>query len=544
MPCANTASRSEHTRPRILYGDTARAALERGIDRMASLAIPTLGPIARTVAIESVATYQPEVLDSGGVIARRTIQLPDPFEDMGAMLMRHLLITLLERVGDGTTTAAALTNCLVPRLLAYTARGGNVVEIRRGLDAALDVAAHALETQAVPIEGIGALEDVAVAAVRDRCIGESIAQIYDATGPDGAIIVENGQASETTFEFIEGVRWNEGLVSDTLLRSPDTAVRLVEPRILITDCELESTEQLLPLLEDCVAAGERRLFIVAAQVRAPVIALLSANQHEGVLESVAAVRAPSMGNQREGILADLAVLTGGRFIRAAAGGLAGVAIRDLGRARQAWATRAAFGVLGGRGSRAAVRERVAIVQAERARAAGDLNARSMAQQRIARLLGLGAVIRVGAASDLEREEIRVRTEAAITTTRLALEEGVVAGGGAALVACAEAVRACRLSGDAGVAAEVLAGALEAPMRTIVRNAGFEAEPLVAVARRCAPGRAFDVVRNTWVEPQAMGLVDPLAVLRAALEASVSISRTAMSTEVLVRRRQVAPPPGR
>jgi chaperonin GroEL len=201
-------------------------------------------------------------------------------------------------------------------------------------------------------------------------------------------------------------------------------------------------------------------------------------------------------------------------------------------------------VLGGRGTRDAVRERVAIIRAEGARAAGDVSAHTTAQQRIARLLGLGAVIRIGAASEMEREELRLRTEAAVTSTRLAIEEGVVAGGGAAMVACAEAVRACRLAGDAGVAAGMLANALEAPMRCIVDNAGFEAPPLIDTARRRAPQQAFDVVRRRWVEPYASGLVDPVALPRAALEASVSISRTALATAVLVRRRQVAPPPGR
>jgi chaperonin GroEL len=530
---------------RMLYGDPARAALVRGIDLMAALVAPTLGPTARTVAVGSLVSKTPEVLDSGATIARRTIQLADPFEDMGGMLLRHVLLSVVERTGDGTATTAVLTHALVHALHRYVAQGGNTVEVDRGLDCALHGVLDALRVQARPIEGADAISGVAAAVVGDSHIASVIGEIFDATGPDGAVVVESGEATDTTFEYMQGVRWDGGLVSEVFLDAGQATARLLEPRILLADCVLETPEQVLPVLEACLSEGERRLFIVAQHVREPVVALLAINRQRGVLEGVAAVRAPSTGDTRAAILGDLATITGGRLLQPAGGGLADFTLADLGRARQAWATRQAFGVLGGRGSRSGIRDRVAAARAELGRAGDDQHVRKMTQQRIGRLLGLGAVIRVGAASDLAREELRLRVEAAVGSARLALEEGVVAGGGAALVACAQSLRCWRSTDEEARAATFLADALLAPMRTIVRNAGYvETGSILDEAARRGPRMTFDVLRGEWVDAWQAGLLDPLAVVRTAVDVSVSVARSAMRTEVLVRRRQAPPPPGR
>jgi chaperonin GroEL len=543
-------TRTTSTRPpvsdtltrRIVYGGQGRAALIRGIDQMTGLVAPTLGPTARTVVIDSLVSKTPEILDSGATIARRTIQFADPFEDMGGMLIRHLLLTVFERVGDGTATTAVLTRSLVHRLERYLRGGGNVRQVESGLQCGLEVALHKLRSLAQPIEGAEAIANVVAAVVHEPTIARIVGEILEATGADGAVIVEGGEALETTYAYFEGERWDEGLVSEVLLNGSQTILRMVEPRILITDCALERTEQLLPVLEACVAAGERRLFIVAPEVREPVVALLAVNRERGVFESIAAARAPSMGDVRTAILGDLAVVSGARFLQAAAGGLNGVSLADLGWARQAWATRKAFGLLGGRGSRTAIRQRVAEARAELSRVGDDRHLRDMTQQRIGKMLGLGAVVRVGAATPLARDELLLRAEAAVTAARLALREGVVPGGGAALVACAESVRCGPMPGDAGIATTILAKALGAPMRAIARNAGVgQPGAIVEEARRRGPNWTFDVVRGTWVDAWLVGLLDPAAVLRTALETSVSATRTAMTTGALVRRRQTTPP---
>jgi len=533
-------------RGRLLYGAAAQRALGRGIGQLAALIAPTLGPTARTVAIESLVSKTPEVLDSGATIARRMLQLPDPFEDMGAMLLRHLLLRVFERTGDGTATTAVLTQALVRALQRYTLQGGDLPSLQRGLSCGLAVVVEALAAQARPIDGAAAIAGVADCVVRNRAIAGRIGEILEATGPDGAIIVESGEAVETTFEYLEGVRWDSGLVSpDVFLPSGQASLRLVEPCLLITDVVLDAPERVAPVLEAAVALGAPRLFIVAPEVREPVIALLATNVQRGVLEAAAVVQAPSTGDVRAAILGDLAVIGGGHLVQHAAGGLAEFVPADLGRARQAWATRSAFGILGGRGTRGAIRQRVAEARAALQRAADDQYQRSMAQQRIGRLLGIGAVIRVGAASELAREDLRLRAEAAVNAARLALEDGVVAGGGLALVRAAAALRCRAWQADEAVAAQVLAVALEAPLRTILRNAGAQAPGRVLdEAGRRGAWETFDVVRGTWVDAWQTGLLDPLAVTRTAVEVSASAARTALTTGALVLRRQVRPPAGR
>jgi chaperonin GroEL len=533
-----------HTR-RILYGVSARTSLIRGIDRMAGLVAPTLGPIAGTVAIESLVSPTPEVLDHGATIARRTIQLADPFEDMGGMLVRDLLREVFERVGDGTATTAVLTRALSHGLERYLASGGNARQIEQGLQCALEVAVAELDRLARPIEGAAAIAHVVAAVVHQQRIAEIVGEVLATTGPDGAVVVEGGEAFETTFEYLEGARWSEGLVSEVFLSAGQTTLRLLEPRILITDCALDRPEQLLPVLEACVAAGERRLFVVAPELSEAVVGLLAVNVERGVFEAVAAVRAPLTGDDRAAVLADLAVISGARCVQAAAGGLRTFASADLGWARQAWATRQAFGIVGGRGGRGALRERVAEARAELSRLGRDPHRRKTLQQRIGRLDGLGALIRVGAATPLERDELLMRTEAAVTAARLALQSGVVPGGGSALLACATAIEARPLTDDDRVAGALLARALCAPMRTIAFNAGWrEPGAIVDEARRRGPDWSFDVVRGSWLRFDQAALVDPLAVVQTALETSISAACTAATTGALVRRRQPAPPAGR
>ena len=525
---------------RILAGPPAQAALLRGMDRMAGLLRPTLGPLPRTVAITRLTSVigGPEILDNAAVIARRTAQLADPFEDMGAMVMRHLVWRVHERAGDGTATAAVLARSLMRAGSRLIAAGHSPVSIQSGIRCGLEAATHALRCQARPIDGPVAIQRVVRTLVRGEAgIADMLAEVVDSVGPDGAITVENAQGMHTSREYIDGVRWNAGFVSTFLLRSDEvTTSRVMNPRILVTDHWLKRAEQLLPVLEACVAAGERNLFIIAADVSDAAIGLLVANRERGVLDTVMAVKAPSFGAQRTRILEDIATISGGCCIRQEQQDrLVDVTINDLGRARQAWATQVAFGILGGGGDKAMIRQRIAEAKTElRHAGTDDAYTTALIRERIGKLAGTAAIVRVGAPGRAEQEDLKLRIEAAITSARAAFAEGVVPGGGKALLCCAQALETVETSGEAAPGLRALARALTEPMRVIAVNAGFEASPILDRARR--DPHVFDVVRRTWVDPWEGGMVDPLTVTQTALETSVSAVTSALTADVLVHRK--------
>jgi chaperonin GroEL len=350
----------------VVYGPAARAALIRGVDRMAALLRPTLGPLARTVAISPVVgTGPPEILDSAAIIARRTTRLADPFEDMGGMIIRHLAWRVFERAGDGAATAAVLAQALLHRAEQYVAAGGNPVSVKRGLEHGLSIARAELRRQAWTIELPSEIAGVVAGSVRGAGLAEMIGEIVDSVGPDGSILVEGARGTETGYEYLDGVRWDEGYLSPFLLEGGETTARLLDPRVFVTDYPLERAEHLLPALEACVGAGGRSLLVVAPEVRDSAVGLLIVNRRRGTLDGAIAVRAPSSGAQQTRILEDIAVLTGGRCLqRDRHERLADMTLDHLGAARQAWATGSAFGILGGQGSKAALRRRIAEARAE------------------------------------------------------------------------------------------------------------------------------------------------------------------------------------
>ena len=524
---------------RIVAGPSAHAALLRGIERMAGLLRPTLGPLPRSVAISPILGSQPpEVLDSAANIARRTVQLPDPFEDMGAMLLRHLVWRVFEQAGDGTATAAVLASRLVQSGLRYLAAGGSPQSVRRGLELALSEVCEELKHQSRAIDGPAGIASAVVGVVLDSKLAEMIGEVVDAVGQDGSIQVENAQGTQTTLDYVDGVCWNEGYVSPffTGRQSTASAVRLVQTRILLTSYPLDRTEQLVPALESCVAAGNRNLLVIAPDIRDAAVGLLMLNRERGVLDGVVAVRAPSSGDQQVRILEDIAVLTGGRCVlRERSDTLESVNVDDLGQARQVWANRTAFGILGGHGARAAVRERVSHARAELA-ATTDDETRQIIRERIGRLAGTAAVIRVGAATPTEQEQLKLRIEAGIRSGRLALRDGVVPGGGAALLTCISRLEGLPVSGDERVGVRIMADALAEPMRVMLANAGLESSTIICETRRRGGRAVFDILRHEWVDPWTTGRQDSLAVVLAAIHSSVSLATTALMTDVLVHRR--------
>lgn len=514
----------------------------RGVDVMAAVVRPTLGPLARTVAIAGqFPNSTPELLDSAATIMRRTIQIADPFADMGAMLVRHLAWTVFERAGDGSATSVTLAHALLHVAAPAVAAGVDPQMLRRGIEGALSVASAELRGQARPIETAVEVARCIAGIVRDPELAGIIGEVAEAVGPEGAVLIEDWQGTATKAEYIDGLRWKGGLLSPYLLAAGETAGRLREPRILATDCPLADAKVLLPVLEACVAAGERQLLVIAPEVGAAALGFLIANRERGVLGGALVVRAPGTGDGQARILEDIAVATGGRaFLMATGARLSDVAIGDLGRARQVWATTDSFSILGGRGDRAAIRLRIGAAKAElRALAADEERARRGIRERIGKLAGTAAILYVGAPTESARAEMRVRIEAAVTAAQAALREGVVPGGGAALRACAPALErlAASLPADEALGARLLARALPSPMRSIALNAGIDPSAIFADARTCEPGWTFDVLERRWVDAWEAGILDPLPVVLASLEGSVSTAVMALTTDVLVRHRR-------
>ncbi len=517
----------------------ARGARARGRSD-GCLVCPTLGPLARTVAIAGQSSrFAPEVLDHAATIMRRTIQIDDPFADMGAMLIRQLAWTVFTRVGDGAATAVTLAHALLHAAMPPLAAGTDPQALRRGIARGLSVTQDELRSQARPVETAAELAGLVAGIVRDAALADTIGELVEAIGPDGAVLIEEWQGMTTTAEYLDGQRWKGGLLSPYLLAAGETVGRLYDPRVLVTDCPLTRADDLLPILEACIVAEERQLLVIAPAVGAAALGLLIVNRERGVLDGALAVRAPGTGAQRGRILADIAVATGGHpFLTAAGARLATATLADLGRARQVWATADGFSILGGRGEKAAIRQRISEAKAElRAVPADDDNLRRTIRERIGKLAGTAAMISVGAPTESARADVRARVEAAVTAAQAALREGAVPGGGGALHACIPALErlADSLEGDEALGVRLLARALPAPMRTIAANAGIDPSALFADARAYEPGWTFDVLARRWVDAWDGGIIDPLPVVLAALEGSVSTAAMALITDVLVRR---------
>lgn len=526
--------------PRMMRNAAARAALLRGMNQMTALLRPTLGPMAGTVAIAgATGNSAPDILSNAATITRRTIQIDDPFEDMGAMIVRQLAWTVFNAVGDGAATAVILCHEMVRTAAPYVAAGGSPMMIKRGLERGLPVVIDGLRRQSRALRTADDLARTVAGTLPEPGLAAIVGEIIDTVGADGAVLIEDAQGTTTAYEYTEGLRWDSGYLSYALLPEEQSEARLPNPRILLTDRKL-SAEELLPAVEACVAAGENSLLVIAAGLSDSAVALLVLNRDRGVLDAVMAVKAPGQGAQRDEILADLAAISGGRYLRTAAGDRpADLTFGDLGTARQAWVTKDAFGLIGGSGPRGAIRHRATEAWAHlRTLTQGD-GARRTTERRIGNLTGATALIRVGAATPAARRELRSRIESALKTARATAREGGVPGGGAAFLACVPALEqlATGLDGDEAFGVAILATALAAPLRAIARNAGANPSIVVNEAVQRGPGYTFDATSHAWVDPWSAGIVDPLPVAIRAVEASVSAATMTLTTEVLVRRQR-------
>ncbi len=528
--------------PSVVQNLEARQALLRGAEVMVRLLRPTLGPVGRTVLVAPILGQRPpEVLASAGAIARRTYALPEPTEDVGAMLIRQLTWRVSQDAGDGAATAAVLAGRLIREGERVIAAGASPIAIRRGIERGVSLAVESLRQQARPITDRRMLTNLLQGSLREPKLAEMVTEMVVSVGvPDGVILIEDAYGAETSYEYVEGLRWPGGWHASIFQPNDSAPVRLVEPLILVTDRPIERPEDLAPALIACLSASGRNLFVVAPAMSDAAVSLLVVNRERGVLEGAVGVKLAAHGILRTRIGEDIAVATGGRCIRTEAGDrLADVTACDLGRARLAWAGRSQFGILGGRGVRAAIRARIAEARAELGLVGDDAWLRSKTRERIAMLAGTAAVILVGAPTTSARAELKARVEGAAAMARAALLGGVVAGGGAAYVACAARLEQ-EVLGDASDEAagmRALARALTEPMAAIAENAGHERGPIIAEARRRGATWIFDAVGEAWVEAHATGILDPLSVLETVLVTSASGAATALTIGAVVHRRE-------
>ncbi len=520
----------------VMIGPDARVALKRGFDTMANLLKITLGPKARTVAIAKMFTSGlPEILDDGATIARRVIELPGRYENMGAMLCRQLSWRAGEVAGDGTTTAAVIAQSVLDEATRYAAAGGNVMMLKRGIERAMPVAISALDAQARRIETWEEVARVAGGAAADPWVGQVVGAMYNQVGREGVLHAEDSAQTDIVWTFVDGIEWDKGYVSPYMVTDQNRMEAVLEnPLILVTDRNLDKANQLVPLLDKLAAAGIKNLFVLANDVSGDAIGVLVVNKQRGLVTSVAC-NAPSAGDRRVRITEDIAVATGARMISEDHGDLVeDASLYDLGRAKRIVVNKDQFRIFGPTGHVVAIKAR-----ADKVRKEIDLEEYDHEKERVLERLGKLqsriATIWVGAASESEQKEKRLKVDDALWNVRAALEEGVIPGGGIGYVRCIPALQelAATMSGDEQMGVNILIRALEAPLRTIAENGGFHAPAIVDELARQPEGHGFDVVTGTFVDMYEAGILDALKVARSSLEAGVSGSLMALTCEALV-----------
>ncbi len=534
------------TAKQLLFDEAARKALKDGVDALADAVKVTLGPRGRVVVIEK--KYGAPSITKDGVTVAREIELEDPFENMGAQLAKQVATKTNDVAGDGTTTATVLAQAIVRGAMKIVASGVNPMAVKRGLEKALPVAVEDLRRQARPVLTKDQIAHVASISANDRYIGELIADVMEKVGKDGVITVEEGRGIKFETEFVDGLQLDRGYVSPYFVTNPDRMEAVVEnPYIIITDKKLSSVHEILPLLEKVLQVSKDIVFI-CDDMEGEALATLVVNKMRGTINALA-VKAPGFGERRKAMLEDIAILTGGTVITEELGlTFEKATVADLGRARRVVANKDDTTIIEGMGSDEAIQARIKQIKAQIEDATSDFD-REKLQERLAKLAGGVAVIKVGAATEVELKEKKARVEDALSATRAAVDEGVVPGGGVAYIRAQRAVlELAEKTEDPEEAAgmRLLAEALEEPTRLIAENAGLEGAVVVQrVKERENPNEGWDAEKDRWGDMFELGIVDPVKVCRTALENAVSIGALVLTTETLVAEipePPAAPPP--
>ena len=508
----------------------ARTALRRGVDAVAGAVAVTLGPRGRAVVLDK--RFGPPVVTNDGVTIARDLEFKDHFENMGAQLVKEAAIKTNDVAGDGTTTATVLARAMIDEGLLQLSAGAAPVELRRGMLAAGETAAETIRSRSHAVDGRDDIKRVATISSADEEIGTMIADAFDKVGREGVVSVEDGKGLTTEVEVVEGMQFDRGWVSPYLVTDQhEMEAVLDEPRVLITDAKISAVSDLLPALELVMRAG-RPLLIIAEDVQAEALATLVVNRARGTFTAVA-VKAPAFGERREAILQDLAVLTGATVVSEKVG-LRLDAVRDdhLGGAGGVTVTKEDTTIVRGAGTRAAIDARCEEIRRQIDETTSDWD-REKLQERLARLTGGIAVIKVGAATEVEMKERKARVEDALAATRAALEDGVVVGGGVALIRAIPAVEALHFEGDARLGSRIVARALREPLRIIASNAGVEGGVAVNTVVAADGDDGFDAVSETYGNLSEKGIIDPTKVVVTALTNAVSIATMVLTTDALV-----------
>lgn len=521
----------------LVFGDEARRYLKSGVDAVANAVATTLGPKGRNVALDR--KYGSPTITHDGVTVAKEIELEDPYENMGAQLLKEAATKTNDIAGDGTTTSTVLAHAIVSEGLKNLAAGANPMLLKRGIEAASKVVSEAIHGQAIDITTKAEIGSVATISAQDEQIGSLIADVMDKVGKDGVITVEESKALEFETEYVEGMQFDRGYISPYFVTDTEHMVaEIVDPYILIHDKKISAANDIVPLLEKMVQVGKRDIVIIAEDVDGEAIAALVLNKIRGVL-NVVAVKAPGFGDRRKAMLQDIAILTNASVISEETGRkLENTTIEDLGRAEKVTIDKDNTTIVGGKGDVNAIKGRIEQIRVEIDNTTSDYD-REKLQERLAKLSGGVAIIRVGAATETELKEKKHRVEDALSATRAAVEEGIVPGGGVALVNAVESLKDLKLDQeDAQIGVNIVRNALTVPMKKIVENAGQDGSVVVEnVRQRQAEANnhhiGYNVLTEEYGDMVELGVIDPAKVTRGALENAASIAAMILTTEALV-----------
>ena len=524
----------------IKFNEDARKALEVGVDTLADAVKITLGPKGRNVVLDK--GYGIPTITNDGVTIAKEIELKDPIENLGAQIVKEVATKSNDVAGDGTTTATVLAQALIKEGLKMVASGANPVLIRKGMEKASKKVIEELVKRAKKIESNEEIAQVGAISASDREIGELIAQAMAKVGESGVITVEEAKSLDTTLEVVEGMQFDNGYLSPYMVSDSERmVVELDSPFVLITDKKISSMKELLPILEKTVEMG-RPMLIIAEDVEGEALATLVVNKLRGTL-NIAAVKAPAFGDRRKAMLQDIAILTGGEVISEEKGiKLETADINFLGQAKKVRITKDNTVIVDGLGAKEDIAARVGQIKNAIEETTSDYD-REKLQERLAKLSGGVAVIKVGAATETEMKEKKLRIEDALNATKAAVEEGIVPGGGTILVQIAKAIEDFKLEGEEGLGVDIVKKALYAPMRQIALNAGLDAGVVIEKVKSSEEGIGFDAAKEEYVDMVKTGIIDPTKVTRSAIQNAISVSSVLLTTEVAVANEKEESPMG-
>ena len=516
----------------IKFGTEARKALEAGVNQLADTVSVTLGPKGRNVVLDK--SYGAPLITNDGVTIAKEIELPDEFENMGAQLVKEAATKTNDVAGDGTTTATVLAQAMINEGMKNLAAGANPIILRKGMKKATECAVEAISKMSSPVEGKAHVQRIAAISAGDDEVGTLVADAMEKVSKDGVITVEESKTMKTELDLVEGMQFDRGYVSAYMCTDMDKMEAVLDnPYILITDKKLSNIQDILPLLEQIVQQGAR-LLIIAEDVEGEALTTLVINKLRGTF-NVVAVKAPGYGDRRKEMLQDIAILTGGQVISSEVGlELKDATLEQLGRAKSVKVQKENTIIVDGEGDSEAIKSRVAQIRSQIEETTSDFD-REKLQERLAKLAGGVAVIRVGAATEAEMKENKLRMEDALAATKAAIEEGIIAGGGSAYIHASKDVEklAASLEGDEKTGAKVVLKALEAPLFKIAANAGLEGAVIISKVKEGNPGFGFDALKEDYVDLAKAGILDPVKVTRSALQNATSVASTLLTTESLV-----------